>query len=188
MVEVENKSAAQWYLAHVAAGREKSVSKNIKLRIKQYEVEDRVLEIFEPFRDETRMKDGVAHTVSVNVYPGYILVRMVMDDDVWRAVRYTPGVIGFVSTLENPKEGRLAPVPLEEEEVARIKRSAAEGATRMRFTYQIGDNVRIKEGPFEDFTGVVDEVNEERSTLRVLVSFLGRETPVELNFLQVEEA
>lgn len=180
-------SGACWYLAHVATGREKSIGRNITLRVKQFAADDRVSEVFVPLREESELRDGVKRTIERNVYPGYILVNMVMDDDVWRAVRYTPGVIGFVSSMDEA-EGRPTPVPLDVAEVDKIKKLAEQGTAMVHLTYKIGDRIRIKDGPFEDFIGVVDDVNEERSKMRVKVSFLGRETPVELDFLQVQEA
>jgi transcriptional antiterminator NusG len=121
------------------------------------------------------------------MYAGYLLVRMVMDDESWYVVRNTPGVTGFISA-EDEREKRPKPVPLEDAEVERIMRRMKSEAPTVRIGFQKGDAVRIKDGPFADFIGTVDEVNEERGKVRVHVSFFGRETPVELDFLQLEKA
>ena len=179
--------APQWYIVHVISGREKKIGEELSLRMKILDLEDRVLEVFVPLRDEIQMRGGEKRVVQKNLYPGYILVKMVMDERAWRGVRETPGITGFISA-QDEVEKRTRPVPMDQEEYERIKRMVEEDSPASRLGFSVSDRVRIKAGPFRDFLGIVEEVMEERSKLRVQVSFLGREIPVEVDFLQVEEA
>jgi len=169
----------QWYVLHTYSGYENKVKKSIETRIEALDLTDRVYEIVVPTQDEIEIRSGQRHTVQKKVFPGYVLVRMEMDDDTWYALRNTPGVTGFVN-INN------VPVPLPESEVQSIIKGMTAEAPRVKISFQVGDTVRITDGPFADFRGEIDEINQEKGKIRVLVSFFGRETPVELDFLQAE--
>lgn len=169
----------QWYVLHTYSGYENKVKKSIETRIDALDLNDRVYEIVVPTQDEIEIRSGQRHTVQKKVFPGYVLVRMEMDDDTWYALRNTPGVTGFVN-INN------VPIPLPDSEVQGILKGMTAEAPRVKVSFQVGDTVRITDGPFADFRGEIDEINQERGKIRVLVSFFGRETPVELDFLQAE--
>jgi transcriptional antiterminator NusG len=169
----------QWYVLHTYSGYENKVKKSIETRIEALDLNDRVYDIVVPTQDEIEIRSGQRHTVQKKVFPGYVLVRMEMDDDTWYALRNTPGVTGFVN-INN------VPIPLPDTEVQNILKGMTAEAPRVRITFQVGDTVRITDGPFADFRGEIDEINQEKGKIRVLVSFFGRETPVELDFLQAE--
>jgi transcriptional antiterminator NusG len=169
----------QWYVLHTYSGYENKVKKSIETRIEALDLTDRVYEIVVPTQDEIEIRSGQRHTVQKKVFPGYVLVRMEMDDDTWYALRNTPGVTGFVN-INN------VPIPLPDSEVQGIMKGMTAEAPRVKISFQIGDTVRITDGPFADFRGEIDEINQEKGKIRVLVSFFGRETPVELDFLQAE--
>jgi transcriptional antiterminator NusG len=171
--------AGQWYVLHTYSGYENKVKKSIETRIEALDLTDRVYEIVVPTQDEIEIRSGQRHTVQKKVFPGYVLVRMEMDDDTWYALRNTPGVTGFVN-INN------VPIPLPDSEVQGILKGMTAEAPRVKISFQVGDTVRITDGPFADFRGEIDEINQERGKIRVLVSFFGRETPVELDFLQAE--
>ena len=176
---------ARWYIVHAYSGQEERVKKNLELRVATMDVKDKIFQVIIPTEDEMEIKDGHRKSVARKVFPGYLLVQMKMDDDSWYVVRNTPGVTGFVST-EDERDQRPKPVPLEEQEVEAILKQIESDKPRVRTGYTKGQSVRITDGPFVDFMGSVDEVYGDRAKLRVLVSFFGRDTPVELDFLQVE--
>ena len=169
----------QWYVLHTYSGYENKVKKSIETRIDALDLTDRVYEIVVPTQEEIEIRSGQRHQVQKKVFPGYVLVRMEMDDDTWYALRNTPGVTGFVN-INN------IPIPLPDHEVQSIIKGMTAAAPRVKISFQVGDTVRITDGPFADFRGEIDEINQERGKIRVLVSFFGRETPVELDFLQAE--
>lgn len=169
----------QWYVLHTYSGYENKVKKTIESRVEALDMGDRVFEVMVPTQDEVEFKDGVRKTVQRKVFPGYVLVRMLMDEDTWYQLRNTPGVTGFVSQDNKP-------LPLLGDIATTIKEEVEQESPKVNITFQMGDRVRIVEGPFADFTGEVDEVNQEKGKIKVLVSFFGRETPVELDFLQAE--
>lgn len=177
----------RWYIVHTYSGQEDRVQKNLEQRIENMDMKDKIFEVVVPTEEEVEIKEGERRTVEKKMYAGYLLVRMVMDDESWYVVRNTPGVTGFISA-EDEIEKRPKPVPLEEAEVDRIMRRMRSEAPTVRIGFQKGDPVRIKDGPFADFMGTVDEVNEDRGKVVVHVSFFGRETPVELDFLQLEKS
>lgn len=177
----------RWYIAHTYSGQEDRVKKNLELRIETMDVKDKIFKVVVPTEEEIEIKEGRRKSVSKRVFPGYIIVHMEMDDESWHVVRNTPGVTGFVSA-EDETEGRPKPVPLEDSEVQTILHRMEDAEPRVRLGFTKGQMVRINEGPFVDFMGAVDEVLPERHKVKVLVSFFGRETPVELDFLQVEKA
>ena len=177
----------RWYIIHAYSGQEERVKKNLEQRVATMDVQDKILQVVIPTEEEMEIKDGRRQSISRKVFPGYILVQMKMDDQSWYVVRNTPGVTGFVSA-EDERDRRPKPVPLEQKEVDAILNQIRSDAPRIRVGYSKGQNIRITDGPFVDFMGIVDEVYAERAKVRVLVSFFGRETPVELDFLQVERA
>ncbi len=179
-VEVAEEGPA-WYVIHCYSGYENKVRHNLEQRIETMGMKDKIFDVFIPMQEEIEVKDGKRKTVERHIFPGYVLVNMILSEESWYVVRNTPGVTGFVG-MGN------APTPLRPEEVAQIvKRTEAEAPT-IKVTYKVGERVRIIDGPFNDFRGVVSEIDMERSKVRVMVSFFGRETPVELDFLQVERA
>ena len=150
------------------------------------DVKDKIFQVIVPTEEEMEYKDGQKKTNLKKIFPGYILVQMEMDDDSWFVVRNTPGVTGFVSA-EDESDNRPKPVPLEQEEVDHILNQIRSDEPRIKVGFASGQTIRVTEGPFIDFMGVVDEVYPDRLKIKVLVSFFGRETPVELDFLQVEK-
>ena len=169
----------KWYVLHTYSGYENKVRKSIETRIDALDLTDRVYEIVVPTQDEIEIRAGQRFTVQKKVFPGYVLVRMEMDDDTWYALRNTPGVTGFVN-INN------VPIPLPDTEVQSILKGMTAEPPKVKVTFSVGDSVRITDGPFADFRGEIDEINQEKGKIRVLVSFFGRETPVELDFLQAE--
>src|SRR5512136_2663473 len=170
-----------WYVIHCYSGYENKVRHNLEQRIETMGMKDKVFDVVVPTQEEIEVRDGKRRTVERHIFPGYVLVNMALTEESWFVVRNTPGVTGFVGM------GNL-PTPLRPEEVAQIlKRMEAEAPT-IKVTFKVGERVRIVDGPFNDFRGVVSEIDMERTKVRVMVSFFGRETPVELDFLQVEKA
>ena len=175
----------RWYIVHTYSGQEDLVEKNLNLRINSLDMEDRIKQVLVPTEEEVVFKDGKRRSERKKLFPGYILVQMSMDDESWYAVRNTPGVTGFVST-EDERDSRPKPVPLEDKQIEDILRQVESDSTRVKIALERGETVRITEGPFVDFIGAINDVDEGKGKVRVLVSFFGRETPVELDFLQVE--
>jgi transcriptional antiterminator NusG len=170
-----------WYVIHCYSGYENKVRHNLEQRIETMGMKDKVFDVVVPTQEEIEVRDGKRRTVERHIFPGYVLVNMALSEESWFVVRNTPGVTGFVGM------GNL-PTPLRPEEVTQIlKRMEAEAPT-VKVTFKVGERVRIVDGPFNDFRGVVAEIDMERTKARVMVSFFGRETPVELDFLQVEKA
>ena len=170
-----------WYVIHCYSGYENKVRHNLEQRIETMGMKDKIFDVVIPTQEEIEVKDGKRRTVERHIFPGYVLVNMALTEESWYVVRNTPGVTGFVGMGNNP-------TPLRPEEVAQIvKRMEAEAPT-VKVTFKVGERVRIVDGPFNDFRGVVSEIDMERTKVRVMVSFFGRETPVELDFLQVEKA
>jgi transcription termination/antitermination protein NusG len=170
-----------WYVIHCYSGYENKVRHNLEQRIETMGMKDKVFDVVVPTQEEIEVRDGKRRTVERHIFPGYVLVNMALSEESWFVVRNTPGVTGFVGM------GNL-PTPLRPEEVAQIlKRMEAEAPT-VKVTFKVGERVRIVDGPFNDFRGVVAEIDMERTKVRVMVSFFGRDTPVELDFLQVEKA
>ena len=169
----------QWYVVHTYSGHEAKVKKNLESRIETMDMNEKIFEVIVPTEEEIEIHNGQRRTVNKKVYPGYVLVKMAMDDDSWYVVRNTPGVTSFVGMGTKP-------TPLRDDEVITIKQQMTAEAPRIKLTLAVGDNVRIVDGPFQDFEGKIDEVNQEKGRVKVLVSFFGRETAVELDFLQVD--
>jgi transcription termination/antitermination protein NusG len=169
-----------WFVVHCYSGYENKVKHNLEQRIESMGMANQIFQVVVPTEEEIEVKEGKRRTIERRVFPGYILVQMLMNDDSWYVVRNTPGVTGFVGMGNKP-------TPLRQEEVQGIiKRMEAE-APKVKVTFKPGQKVRIVDGPFNDFMGTVDEINMDKAKVRVMVSFFGRETPVELDFLQVEK-
>ncbi len=180
MLEDEPQDGREWFVIHTYSGYENKVKKNLEHRIDTMDVRDKIFHVVIPTEDEIEIRDGQRRTVARKVFPGYVLVQMVMSDESWYVVRNTPGVTGFVGTGNRP-------TPLDREEVRRIIRQMRLEAPKVKVGFEVGQSVRIIDGPFIDFAGQVDEINLQKGKVKVLVSFFGRETPVELDFLQVEK-
>ena len=174
----------RWYIIHTYSSQEERVKKNLERRIESMDVRDTVLRVVIPTEGEVEIKDGKRKSVQKKVFPGYILVQMYLDERTWDAVRNTPGVTGFVSA-EDDTDKRIRPVPLENKEVDSILKQMESDVPRVRVGFTSGQSIRIVDGPFADFIGTVDTIDPEAGKIRVLVSFFGRDTPVELDFLQV---
>lgn len=169
-----------WYVIHTYSGYEDKVSRDLKHRVEAAGLTDKIEQIVVPTVDEIEIRNGQRHNVKRKVFPGYVLVFMEMSDEAWHVVRETPGVTSFVGSGTKP-------LPLEERDVDRILRRMEEEPTRVKMSLVVGEAVRITDGPFTDFEGMVDDVNEEKGKVKVLISIFGRSTPVELDFLQVEK-
>lgn len=176
-VPVEDRD---WYVIHCYSGYEHKVKHNLEQRIETMQMHDKIFQVVIPTEEEIEVKDGKRRTVERRVFPGYILVQMVLDDESWYVVRNTPGVTGFVGMGNRP-------TPLQPEEVQSIMKRMEAEAPRIKVTFKPGEKVRIIDGPFNEFIGVVDDIDMERAKVYVLVSFFGRDTPIELDFLQVEK-
>ena len=172
----------RWYIVHTYSGFEKKVEDSLKQRVQAYGMEDQIGEVLVPTEDVVEMRGGRKVITSKRFFPGYILVEMQMSDQAWHVVKNTPKVTGFVGAGSKP-------TPLTREEVDQILHQVTVAAEqpKPKYTFDKGDQVRINEGPFASFNGVVDDVNMDRNTLRVMVTIFGRSTPVELDFLQVEK-
>jgi transcriptional antiterminator NusG len=169
----------KWYVIHTYSGYENKVKTNLEHRIESMGVHDKIFQVVIPTEEEIEIKDGQRRTVQKKVYPGYVMVEMAMDDDAWYVVRNTPGVTGFVGTTTRPS-------PLQDDEVKKILKKIGQEPPKVKVSFAKGERVKVVDGPFTDFIGVVDDINPEKGKVRVLVSFFGRETPVELDFLQVQ--
>ena len=173
----------KWYVVHAYSGMEKAVERNIIERINRAGMQDRFGRILVPTEEVVEVKNGVKRTTERKFFPGYVLVEMVMDDESWHLVKHTNKVTGFVGGAKN------RPAPISEDEVLKIVNQMQQGADKPRHKveFEVGEYVRVKEGPFTDFNGTVEEINYERNKLRVSVTIFGRATPVELEFAQVEK-
>lgn len=174
----DEKPRAQWYVVHSYSGMENKVKKNIEHRAESMGMTDQILEVVVPTETEIEIRNGVRREVERRVFPGYILVNMIMTEDSWYVVRNSPGVTGFVGMGNKP-------TPLSQEEVDKIMKRIESDAPRIKVSFQRGEHVRILSGPFAEFTGVVDDIFPDKGKARVLVSFFNRETPVEVDFVQL---
>ena len=184
--EVEGKEekaapdGSAWYVIHSYSGYENKVKTNLEQRIESMDMQDKIFQVVVPTEEEIEVRDGQRRITEKKIFPGYILVEMLMKDDSWYAVRNTPGVTGFVGMGKKP-------TPLRPEEVQKILKRMAEDSPKIKVTFLPGQRVRIIDGPFSDFVGTVDDIDMDKGKVRVLVAFFGRDTPVELDFLQVEK-
>lgn len=168
----------EWFVVHSYSGMENKVKKNIEHRAESMGMSDRIVEVVVPTETEIEMRNGVRREVERRVFPGYILVRMIMDEDSWYVVRNSPGVTGFVGMGNKP-------TPLSADEVDKIMKRIESDAPRLKISFGLGEHVRIMSGPFAEFSGIVDEIYADKGKAKVLVSFFNRETPVEVDFLQL---
>jgi transcriptional antiterminator NusG len=174
----ESQVKKDWYVIHTYAGYEKRVKTNLERRVDSMDMKDKIFRIMVPTEKEITSRGGQKRTVEKKVFPGYVLVEMVMDDDSWYVVRNTPGVTGFVGPGSKP-------VPLSEKEITHILRQVGVVEGKPRIDFDVAQVVRVINGPFKNFEGKVEEINKEKGTVKVSVSMFGRETPVELEFHQV---
>ncbi len=177
------KDNRNWFVVHTYSGYENKVKANLERRIHSMGMQDKIFRVLVPMEDEVEFKDGKRKITPKKVFPGYVLVEMIMDDQSWYVVRNTQGVTGFVGS---PGPGEK-PVPLQDKEVKTILKQMGIEAPKLKIDFKKGDRVKVTSGPFFDFTGVVDEIAPEKERLRALISIFGRETPVELEFFQVEK-
>ncbi len=170
----------EWFVVHSYSGMENKVKKNIEHRAESMGKADQILEVVVPTETEIEIRNGVRREVERRVFPGYIIVRMIMDEESWYVVRNSPGVTGFVGMGNKP-------TPLSPEEVEKIMKRIESDAPRIKVSFLPGEHVRIMSGPFAEFSGVVDEIYPDKGKAKVLVSFFNRETPVEVDFLQLQK-
>src|SRR5437899_3447545 len=176
----EIDTGRRWYVIHTYSGYENKVKTNLEHRISSMDMGDKIFQVLVPTEEEIEIKNGKRHPVERKVFPGYVLVEMIMGDDSWYVVRNTPGVTSFVGSGNRP-------TPLDESEVKKILKQMGVETPKFKVQFTKGQSVRVNDGPFAEFIGTVDEVNPEKNKVKVLVSIFGRETPVELDFLQIEK-
>ena len=177
----EARDKRAWYVIHCYSGYENKVRHNLEQRIETMGMRDQIFDVVIPTQEEIEVRDGKRRVVERHVFPGYVLVNMIYSNESWFVVRNTPGVTGFVGMGTEP-------APLRPEEVSSILRRMEAEAPHVKVSFKVGERVRIIDGPFNDFRGTVSEIDSDRTKVRVMVNFFGRETPVELDFLQVEKA
>ena len=175
---VKNVKGAYWYVVHTYSGHEAKVTTTLRQRIESQKLQDKILDILVPTQEKIEIKEGKKNKIKEKIFPGYLLVRMILDDNSWLAIRTTPGITGFVGIANKP-------TPLPESEVAAIQKFMTMEAPKFKTAFSIGEAVKIVDGPFAEFLGSISEIDEERGKLKVMVSIFGRETPVELDLLQV---
>ncbi|MCX6784460.1 MAG: transcription termination/antitermination protein NusG [Candidatus Komeilibacteria bacterium] len=180
MPKQTSQEGRRWYVLHTYSGYEENVMRNLKQRIESLDMEDKIFDVMVPTETKIKIKNGKRTTLREKIFPGYVLVNMVVDDDSWYVVRNTPNVTGFVGS-------GTTPTPVSEEEIKELQRRMGIEEPNYTLDVTIGDSVRIVDGPFKNFEGKVGEIDEARGKVKVLVSMFGRETPVELDFLQVKK-
>jgi len=169
-----------WYALHTYSGYEEAVARNLKQRIESMGMEDKIFNVLVPVEKKIKIKAGKRKVVEEKIYPGYVLVEMIVTDDSWYVVRNTPRVTGFIGS------GTI-PTPLSAEEIAELQKRMGVEEPKFKIDVSVGDPVKITDGPFKDTDGKISEIDEERGRVKVLVSMFGRETPVELDFLQIKK-
>ncbi len=174
------ENGKDWFVVHTYSGHEERVKKNLEQRMKLMESGDKIFQVVVPTEDEVEVRSGQRRTIAKKILPGYVLVQMQMSDQTWNIVRNTPGVTGFVGSGSKP-------VPLQKEEVDQILKQMVSKTPRVKVGFKQGQSVRVTDGPFTDFVGIVDEISADKGKVKVFLSLFGRETPVELDFLQVEK-
>ncbi len=174
------ENQTQWFVVHTYSGYEERVKQNLEQRLKFMDAGDEISQVIVPTEEEIEVRNGQRRTVTKKILPGYILIQMRMTDQSWNIVRNTPGVTGFVGSGNKP-------TPLQKEEVDQILKQMAAEAPRVKVGLRKGQSIRVTGGPFIDFVGVVDEISPQKGKAKVLLSLFGRETPVELDFLQMEK-
>lgn len=175
---LDSNGERHWYAVHTYSGYENAVARNLRQRVDSLAMEDKIFNIIVPTEKKIRTKGGKRQTIQEKIYPGYVLVDMVVTEDSWYVVRNTPRVTGFVGA-------GVKPVPLDPKEIQGVFDRMENDTAKHKIEFQIGDSVQIIDGPFKEFEGKINDIDEERGKIKVLVSMFGRETPVELDFLQV---
>ncbi|MEX2027991.1 MAG: transcription termination/antitermination protein NusG [Candidatus Curtissbacteria bacterium] len=178
MTPTRDVKGARWYVVHTYSGHEAKVAATLKQRVESQKLQDKVLDILVPTQEKIEIKEGKKNKIKEKIFPGYLLIRMVLDDNTWLVVRTTPGITSFLGMGNKP-------TPLPDEEVATIQRFMSMEAPKFKAAFSVSEAVKIVDGPFSEFLGTISEIDEEKGKLKVLVSIFGRETPVELDFLQV---
>lgn len=171
---------AKWYVVHTASGHEIRVAETLRQRVESMDLSEKIFELLVPTQDRVVIRGGKKATIKEKILPGYLLCKMILDDPTWLAVRTTPGITGFVGAGNKP-------TPLIPTEVENIQKFVSAPAPRFKTKFSIGEAVKITDGPFADFLGSINEIDEEKGKVKVLVSIFGRETPVELDFLQIQK-
>jgi len=180
MAKQELDQGRNWYAIHTYSGYENAVARNLKQRTESLGVEDKIFNVLVPIEKKVKIKGGKRVTVEEKIYPGYVLVDMIVTDDSWYVVRNTPRVTGFIGS-------GVVPVPLEASEIEELFSRMGDDSVKHKVDFEPGESVIIVDGPFKEFEGKVSEIDEDRGKVKVLVSMFGRETPVELDFLQVKK-
>lgn len=181
MTKLKETQSRSWYAIHTYSGYEDAVARYLKQRVESLDMQDKIFNVIVPKEKKIKIKGGKRYTTEDKVYPGYVMVDMILDDDSWYVVRNTPRVTGFIGA------DSTTPTPLSEQEVNEILKQGNVEEPKYKVDFEVGDMVKITDGPFKDFDGKVSEVDEETAKVKVLVSIFGRETPVELDFLQVKK-
>ncbi len=181
MVRQIRTTEPKWYVLHTYSGYEDNVASNLRQRIESLDMEDKIFEVLVPKEKQIEIKGGKRQIVERKIFPGYVLVKMLVAEDSWYVVRNTPNVTGFIGS------GTI-PVPIADEEMRKIQKRMGVEEPKYKIDVVIGDHVKIIDGPFKDFDGIVNEIDEEKGKVKVLVNIFGRETPVELDFLQVKKS
>ena len=176
----QHSNERRWYAIHTYSGYEENVARNMKQRIESMDMEDKIFDVIIPTETKIKIKNGKRKTVREKIFPGYVLVNMIVTDDSWYVVRNTPNVTGFIVT-------GTPPTPLSKEEVETLKKRMGVEEPKYKIDVSVGTPVRIVDGPFKEYEGKVADVDEARGKIKVLVSMFGRETPVELDFLQIKK-
>lgn len=170
-----------WYVLHTYSGYEDNVARNLRQRIESMNMQDKIFEVMVPKENRVKIRNGKRFTVKERIFPGYVLVNMIVTDESWYVVRNTPNVTGFIGI-------GTTPTPIDPEEILKVKKKAGSTEVKHKIDVKAGDSVKISDGPFKDFDGKVSEVDSQKGKVVVLVSVFGRETPVELDFLQIKKA
>ena len=178
VISKTDNPSAKWYVVHTSSGHEARVSETLRQRVETMSLEGTVFELLVPTQDRVVIRGGKKANVKEKIFPGYLLVKMILDDPTWLAVRTTPGVTGFVGSGNTP-------TPLSNKEVENIEKFVSTPAKRFKTRFTTGEAIKITDGPFTDFLGSISEIDEEKGKVKVLVSIFGRETPVELDLLQI---
>jgi transcriptional antiterminator NusG len=169
-----------WYVIHTYSGYENKVKANLERRVESMGMEDKIFRILVPTEEELEIRDGKRKLTKKKIFPGYVIVEMILTDDSWYVVRNTPGVTGFVGTGSKP-------IPLQEKEAKLILHQMGIDEPRTKIDFEVGETIKVIRGPFENFSGIIEDINPEKGKIKVMVSMFGRETPVELDYHQVEK-
>lgn len=178
-IKNQPEDGRSWYVLHTYSGYEDNVARNLRQRIDSMGMEDKIFQVVVPTEKKIRVKNGKRHSIEEKLFPGYVLVQMVVTEDSWYVVRNTPNVTGFVGS-------GTTPTPVSKDEIGRLLKRMGDDEPKYKMDVSEGDSVKIMDGPFKDFEGKVSDVNESKGTVKVLVNVFGRETPVELDFLQIK--